>query len=129
MRRRVTALLVGTAVAAAVVPVAAGSSARSESARKVARTVTLTQGQKVYRGTGNQSLGTLRLRRTARLTWSHPSGGRFRLLTSASRGRQFPLVTTTFRSGTVRLRAGTYRGLRVQTRGGWRITITTLKRS
>jgi hypothetical protein len=129
MRRRVTALLVGTAVAAAVAPVAAESSARSESARKVAKTVTLTQGQKVYRGTGNRSLGTLRLRRTARLAWRHPSSGRFRLLTSASRGRQFPLVTTTFRAGSVRLRAGTYRGLRVQTRGGWRITITTLKRS
>jgi hypothetical protein len=129
MRRRVTALLVGTAVAAAVAPVAAESSARSESARKVAKTVTLTQGQKVYRGTGNRSLGTLRLRRTARLAWHHPSSGRFRLLTSASRGRQFPLVTTTFRAGSVRLRAGTYRGLRVQTRGGWRITITTLKRS
>jgi hypothetical protein len=129
MRRHVTALLVGAAVATAVAPVAAGSSARSQSAVKVASTVTLTQGNKIYRGTGNSSLGTLRLKRTARLTWRHPSGGRFRLLTRASRGRQFPLVTTTFRAGSVSLRAGTYRGLRVQTRGGWRITITTLKRS
>jgi hypothetical protein len=129
MRQRVTALLVGTAVAAAVAPVAVDSSARADSARKVARTVTLTQGQKVYRGSGNRSLGTLSMRRTARLAWRHPSGGRFRLLTSASRGRRFPLVTTSFRAGSVRLRAGTYRGLRVQTRGGWQITITTLKRS
>jgi hypothetical protein len=129
MRRRVTALLVGAAVATAVAPVAADSSARSQGALKIASTVTLAQGTKVYVGSGNRSLGTLRLRRTARLTWRHPSGGRFRLLTRASRRRQFPLVTTTFRTGSVRLRAGTYRGLRVQARGGWRITLTTLKRS
>lgn len=121
MRRRLTALLVGVAVAAPMVSVADGS----ERALAATPTVTLTQGKKIYRGSGNRSLGTLRLRRTARLTWSHPSGGRFRLLTSASRGLQFPLVTTTFRTGSVRLRAGTYRGLRVLTRGGWQITITT----
>jgi len=129
MRRRVTALLVGAAVAVAAGPVATSAGARSEPAPAKARTVTLSQGQKIYRGTGNRSLGTLRLRRTARLTWRHPRGGRFRLLTSASRGRQFPLVSTTFRTGSVRLRAGTYRGLRVLTRGGWRITFTTQKRT
>jgi hypothetical protein len=128
MRRLVTALLIGAAVAAAVAPVTASSDARSERAPAAAGTITLTKGQRIYRGTGNRSLGTLRLRHTARLTWRHPPGGRFRLLTSASRGRQFPLVSTTFRTGSVRLRAGTYRGLRVLTRGGWRITITTVKR-
>jgi hypothetical protein len=127
MRRRVTALLVGAAVATAVAPATAGSAARSERTA-AATTVTLSQGQKVYRGSGNRSLGTLRLRRTARLTWRHPPGGRFRLLTSASRNRRFPLVTTTFRTGSVRLRAGTYRGLQVLARGGWRITITIVNR-
>jgi hypothetical protein len=123
MRRRVTALLVVAAVAAAVAPSAGARSAAAPA------TVTLSQGQKIYRGTGNRSLGTLRLKRTARLTWRHPQGGRFRLLTSATRGRQFPLVSTTFRTGSVRLRAGTYRGLRVLTRGGWRLTFTTQKRT
>ncbi|MDX6706188.1 MAG: hypothetical protein QOD83_2755 [Solirubrobacteraceae bacterium] len=125
MRRRVTALLVAAAAAATVTPVAASSSVRSERAAVTPGTVTLNHGQKVYSGSGSQSLGTLRLKRTAKLEWRHPSGGRLRLLTSASRGRQFPLVTTVFRSGSVRLRAGTYRGLRVLTRGGWRISITT----
>jgi hypothetical protein len=124
-----TALLVGAAVGAAGAPVAVSSGARPERSPAATKAVTLTNGQKVYRGTGNRSLGTLRLTRTARLTWRHPRGGRFRLLTSASRGRRFPLVSTTFRTGSVRLRAGTYRGLRVQTRGGWRITITTVKRT
>lgn len=118
MRARLTALLLAAVVAAigaATAPAATG-------------TATLASGQKVYRGTGSRSLGALRLLRTAKLTWRHPSGGRLTLLTGAARGRQFPLVTTTFRTGSVRLRAGTYRGLRVLTRGGWRITITTLKR-
>jgi hypothetical protein len=108
--------------------VAAGSGPRPERALVATGTVTLTQGQKIYRGSGNKDLGVLRLKRTAALTWRHPGGGRLRLLTSASRGRQFPLVTTTFRAGSVRLRAGTYRGLRVLTRGDWRITITPQKR-
>jgi hypothetical protein len=127
MRRRVRALLVGTAIAAAVAPVAVSSGARPERTAAVVGTVTLAHGQRTYRGTGNDSLGTLRLRRTARLAWRHPRGGRFRLLTSASRGRQFPLVSTTSRTGSLRLRAGTYRGLRVQARGGWQITITAVK--
>jgi hypothetical protein len=127
MRRRVTALLLGAAVATAVAPATAGSATRSERTA-AATTVTLSQGQKIYRGSGNRSLGTLRLRRTARLTWRHPTGGRLRLLTSARRNRRFPLVTTTFRTGSVRLRAGTYRGLQMLTRGGWRITITIVNR-
>jgi hypothetical protein len=125
MRRRATALLVGAALAAAVASGAASATTRSGRAPAADTTVTLTHGQKIYRGSGNSRLGTLRLRRTATLKWSHPGGGRFRLLTSASRSRRFPLVTTTFRVGSVRLRAGTYRGLEVLTRGGWRITITT----
>ena len=124
MRQRIAALLVGAAIATALAPVAASSRVRAERAAGPGGTFTLSQGQKVYRGSENQSLGTLRLKRTAKLAWRHPSGGRFRLLTSASRGRQFPLVTTAFRKGSVRLRAGTYRGLRVLTRGGWQITIT-----
>lgn len=124
MRSRLTTLLVITAVAATVASVAASS----EAAPAAGKTATLTSGQKVYRGTGNRSLGTLRVTRTARLSWRHPSGGRFVLFTSAGRGQRFPLVTTTFRTGSVRLRAGTYRGLRVVARGGWRITITTLRR-
>jgi hypothetical protein len=124
MRPRLTALLVIATVAATATTVAASS----EAAPAAGKTVTLASGQKVYRGTGNTSLGTLRVTRTARITWGHPSGGRLRLMTSASRGQQFPLVTTTFRKGSVRLRAGTYRGLRVEARGGWRITITILRR-
>jgi hypothetical protein len=124
MRSRLTTLLVIAAVAATGAFVAASS----EAAPAAGRTATLASGQKVYRGTGNRSLGTLRVTRTARLAWRHPSGGRFVLMTSARRGQQFPLVTTTFRTGSVRLRAGTYRGLRVVARGGWRITITTLRR-
>ena len=127
MRRRVTALLAGAALAAAVAPAAPGSSASPQAAAAPAKVVTLDRGQKVYRGTGDTSLGSLRLRRTARLTWRNPSGGRLRLLTSGARKQQFALLTTTFRTGSVRLRAGTYRDLRVQTRGGWRLTITTLK--
>jgi hypothetical protein len=50
-------------------------------------------------------------------------------MTTAGRGRQFPLVITSSRTGSVRLRAGTYRGLRMLTRGGWRITLTVLKRT
>jgi hypothetical protein len=125
MRSRLTTLLVITAVAATATSVAANS----EAAPAAGKTATLTSGQKVYRGTGNRSLGTLRVKRTARLSWRHPSGGRFVLFTSASRKQQFPLVTTTFRSGSVRLRAGTYRGLGVRTAGGWRITITIPKRA
>ena len=124
MRQRVAAALVGVAIAAVVAPIAASSRVRAERAAAPGATFTLSQGQKVYRGSGDQSLGTLRLKRTAKLAWRHPSGGRFRLLTSASRGRQFPLVTTAFRKGSVRLRSGTYRGLRVLTRGGWQIAIT-----
>jgi hypothetical protein len=120
MRPRLTTLLVIATVAA--------TAASSEGAPAAGKTPTLASGQKVYRGTGNRSLGTLRVTRTARITWRHPSGGRLRLMTSASRGQQFPLVTTTFRTGSVRLRAGTYRGLRVEARGGWRITITILRR-
>jgi hypothetical protein len=123
MRSHLTALLVIAAVAAT-----ASVATSSEAAPAVGRTATLASGQKVYRGTGNRSLGTLRVTRTARLAWRHPSGGRLVLLTSAGRGQQLPLVTTTFRTGSVRLRAGTYRGLRVVARGGWRITITTLRR-
>jgi hypothetical protein len=118
MRARLTALLlalVTAAIGAAAAPAATG-------------TATLASGQKVYRGTGNRGLGALRLLRTAKLTWRHPHGGRLTLLTSAAGGRRVPLVTTTFKSGSVRLRAGTYRGLRVQTHGGWRITITALAR-
>jgi hypothetical protein len=123
VRARLTALVVIAAVAAAAGPMTASGTARS-----AASTVTPASGQKVYRGTANRSLGTLRVVRTAKLTWRHPSGGRLELLTSGSRGRRFPLVTTTFRTGSVRLRAGIYRGLRVQTHGGWRITITALRR-
>jgi hypothetical protein len=117
VRRRVTAVLVVAAVAA-VAPVAANGAQQ---------TFTLTSGQKVYRGTGNRSLGALRVVRTAKLTWRHPSGGRLILLTNGGHGRRLPLVTTTVRTGSVRLRAGTYRDLRVQARGGWRITITALQ--
>jgi hypothetical protein len=108
---RVIAALVTAAVVAAVAPASAA-------------TVTLATGQHVYRGQGNRSLGTLRLRHAAKLTWRHPHGGPLRLVTSAGRGREAPLVITNSRSGSVRLRAGTYRGLRTLTRGGWRITIT-----
>jgi hypothetical protein len=128
MTARVTTLLVAAAVAAAVAPLAAG--ARSPSARAAAAgTVTLGTGQKVYRGQGNRALGTLRLLRAAKLSWRHPQAGRLRLMTTAGRGRQFPLVITSSRTGSVRLRAGTYRGLRMLTRGGWRITLTVLKRT
>jgi hypothetical protein len=119
MTARLTAVLVAAAVAAAVAPAALATGPG---------TVTLRTGQQVYRGQGNRDLGTLRLLRAAKLSWRHPQGGRLRLMTSASRGRRFPLVTTNSRSGSVRLRAGTYHGLRVLTRGGWRITITVLKR-
>jgi hypothetical protein len=125
--RHLTALLLAAAVTAAVAPVVASGSAHSARTPAAVRTVTLTKGQQIYRGTGNRSLGTLRLRRSAKFTWRHPRGGRLRVLTSGPRGLQFALVSTTFRTGSVRLRAGTYRGLRVQTSGGWRITITTLR--
>jgi hypothetical protein len=124
MRSRLTTLLVIATVAAT----GAAVTASSEAAPAPGKTVTLRSGQKVYRGTGNRSLGTLRVTRTARLSWRHPRGGRFVLWTNAGRGQQVPLVTTTFRNGSVLLRAGTYRGLRVSARGGWRITITTLRR-
>lgn len=127
MTRRLTALLVGVAVTAGAIAVVAGASAQSARTPAAVRTVTLSEGQRIYRGTGNRGLGTLLLRRTAKLTWRHPSGGRLRVLTSGPRGLQFALVSTAFRTGSVRLRAGTYRNLRVQTRGGWRITITTLR--
>jgi hypothetical protein len=65
------------------------------------------------------------LRRTARLTWRHPRGGRLKLETGPQR---FPLVTTVKRSGSIKLRAGTYRELRVVTRGGWRIDTSTLSK-
>lgn len=128
MTRRVTTLLVAAAVAAAAAPVAAVGRTPSEPA-PAARTVTLGKGQKVYRGQGNRGLGTLRLLRAAKLSWRHPQAGRLRLMTSAGRDLQFPLVITSSRTGSVRLRAGTYRGLRMLTRGGWRITITVLKRA
>jgi hypothetical protein len=87
------------------------------------RVPTLERGTKTYRGSGSRALGALRLRRPARLSWRHPRGGRLRLLTGP---RRFPLVSTTKRRGSVRLRPGTYRRLRVVTRGGWRLHITTL---
>ena len=122
-------MAIGVAVVVAAAPAAASSAARSErESAAAAQTVTLAVGQKVYRASGNQGLGTLRLKRTAALTWRHVVGGRFRLLTSAGRARQFPLVTTVLPTGSVRLRAGSYRGLLVQARGDWRLTITTLKR-
>jgi hypothetical protein len=124
MSRRVTALVVAVA-ATAVTP----AGATAPRARAALPAVTLDRGQWIYRGTGARSLGVLRLRRTAKLTWRHPGGGELRLLTSVSGGGQFPLVTTAARSGSVRLRAGTYRGLRVQAAGGWRITAAIPKRT
>jgi hypothetical protein len=112
---RVIAALVTAAVVAAVAPAAAA-------------TVTLATGQHVYRGQGKRDLGTLRLRRAAKLTWRQPQPDRLRLTTSAGRGRRALLVITSARSGSVRLRAGTYRGLRTLARGAWRITITVPKR-
>jgi hypothetical protein len=116
---RLRALLLAAAVAGATSGAAAAATAP--------KTVVLQRGQHVYKGTANTSLGTLALGRTARLTWRHPRGGRLRLLTSGG-GSQFALLTTASRSGSVALRAGTYRGLRVQTRRGWRITVTTSTR-
>lgn len=115
MRARLKAVLVAAVAAAAVAPAAPAAAPP---------TVTLGTGQHSYRGQGNRSLGTLRLRHAAKLAWRHPHGGPLRLVTSAGRGREAPLVITNSRSGSVRLRAGTYRGLRTLTRGGWRITIT-----
>lgn len=120
--------LMGAILAVALLPGPAGARAHPKRASAAATTVTLARGQKVYRGSGNKGLGTLRLKRTAKLTWRHRRGGRLRLETSAPRGRRFALVTTRFRTGSVRLRAGTYRGLRMLTRGGWRITLTVVNR-
>jgi hypothetical protein len=99
--------------------------AGSASAARPTPVLTLTKGTKTYKGTGTRSLGGLDLRRTARLTWRHPRGGRLKLETGPQR---FPLVTTVKRSGSIKLRAGTYRALRVVTRGGWRIDISTLSK-
>jgi hypothetical protein len=110
-------LLAGAVLAAGVAPASAS-----------ARTVSLTQGRIVYRGTGDRSLGTLRLKHTAKLSWRHGHGGHLELSTSAAHSVRFPLVSTTSRTGSVTLRAGTYNGLRLTTAGAWRLTITTLKR-
>jgi hypothetical protein len=133
MTARLRALLLAAAVAgsapASVVLAHGGNTAPASPAASPEPpvTVVLTHGQRVYKGTGNTNLGGLKLGRTARLSWRHPSGGRLRLLTSGGGGAQVPVLTTAFRSGSVALRAGTYRGLLLQTRGGWRITVTTLR--
>jgi hypothetical protein len=115
---RTLSILLVALLAAGVLAVAGSASA----ARSVP-VLTPTAGTKTYRGTGITSLGALGVRRTARLTWRHPRGGRLRLETGP---QHFPLVTTVKRSGSIRLRAGTYRQLRVVTLGGWRIDIRTL---
>jgi hypothetical protein len=117
--RLLSVLLVALLAAGALAVAGSASAARS------APVPTLTTGTKTYRGTGMTSLGALGVRRTARLTWRHPRGGRLRLETGP---QHFPLVTTVMRSGSIRLRAGTYRQLRVVTRGGWRIDISTLSK-
>lgn len=120
MTPRLRALLLAAAVAG-IMPVAAGA------APAPARVV-LAHGQHVYTGTGNAGLPALQLDRTARLQWRHPRGGQLRVLTRDSRGARFILLATAFRSGSLTLRAGTYPALRVQARGGWRLTVTTLAR-
>lgn len=128
--RRASLIVAGLVAAVAFAVPAGAQSAGVASAGGASAAATpsirLSKGQHIYRGTGNRKLGILRLTRTARLTWRHPRGGRFRVLTKAGKS-EFPLVTTVARRGTVKVRAGTYRGLRAATRGGWRITITILK--
>jgi hypothetical protein len=119
LTRTLSVLLVALLAASALAVAGSASAARS------APVLTLTTGTKTYRGTGITSLGALGLRRTARVTWRHPSGGRLKLETGP---RSFPLVTTVKRSGSIKLRAGTYRELRVATRGGWRIDISILSK-
>jgi hypothetical protein len=119
LTRTLSVLLVALLAAGALAVAGSASAARS------APVSTLTTGTKTYRGTGITSLGALRLRHTARLTWRHPRGGRLKLQTGP---QHFPLVTTVKRSGSIRLRAGTYRELRVVAGGGWRIDISILSK-
>ncbi|MBA2517721.1 MAG: hypothetical protein H0V22_10490 [Solirubrobacterales bacterium] len=87
--------------------------------------VVLDHGTKVFTGSGRTSLGLIRLRRKATLTWRHSSGGRLQITTGKT--RPFLLLSTTQAQGSIALRRGTYRAVRVITSGGWRIQLRTSK--
>ena len=71
-----------------------------------------------FSGRGTQRIGTIRLRRTARLSWRKGSGT---LRITGTRG--FRLLETRSRRGSITIRRGTYRRLSASAPSTWRITI------
>jgi len=88
-----------------------------------ARVTLMSEVTRTFRGTGRKSLGQIRLRRTMKLTWFHPRGGRLRITTG--RKRPFLLLSTTRKQGSIALRRGTYDAVQVSTSGSWRIQLRT----
>jgi hypothetical protein len=71
-----------------------------------------------FEGRGTKRIGTVKLRRTARLSW-RKGGGTLRI--TGTRG--FRLLETRSRRGSITIRRGTYRRLAVSAPSSWRITI------
>ena len=97
------ALVALVAALACALPVAATASSKHE---------TVTRS-----GNGNARLGTVRLHRAGVLRWRATAG----LQLYDRRG--FMVLTSRAHHGRLTLRRGVYRGLRVVTRGQWRIVI------
>jgi hypothetical protein len=111
MKRGVTLLVVCCLALAALtarVPVAPAAGSAEVTASKTWR----------FSGRGAQRIGTIKLRRTARLSWRQ---GRGTLRITGTRG--FRLLETRSRRGSITVRRGTYRRLAVSAPGNWRITI------
>ena len=71
-----------------------------------------------FSGTGTKRIGTVNLRRTARLSWRK---GRGTLRVTGTRG--FRLLETRSRRGSITVRRGTYRRLVASAPSSWRIVI------
>lgn len=117
MNRHWRGALAGVLVAAGLVAGGAGIAGAAEGGGVTVRAKEATF-RKTFSGTGNKKLGTLRLRRSAVLTW-RTRGRLFQVFEQHG----FLLVDTRARRGHVRIHRGVYRRVRVATRGRWRIII------
>lgn len=108
MRRRAIAILICLVAAALLAQPATAGERSMVTAAKTWR----------FSGTGTERIGTIHLRRTARLSWRK---GRGTLRITGTRG--FRLLETRSRRGSITVRRGTYRRLSVSAPRSWRITI------
>jgi hypothetical protein len=117
MNRQRTRALAGVLVAVGLAASSAGIAGAAEGHGVTVRAKEATF-RKTFSGSGNKKLGTLRLRRSAVLTW-RARGRLFQVFEQHG----FLLVDTRAHRGHVKIHRGVYRRVRVATRGRWRISI------